>query len=444
MKKVITYGTFDMLHYGHIRLLERAKQLGDYLIVGVTADDFDKKRGKINTRQSLFERIEAVRNTGFADKIIVEEYEGQKIDDIKNYKVDTFAIGSDWIGKFDYLKSYCEVVYLERTSGISSSQIRQEEKNIRLGYWGDSRVITKYIKQTEYVNGFSKSAIYLNSIENLEKITNQNICCYNNKTDFLNNVDAVFLFGNLKDQFKNAKEILVSGKSVLCGDVPCLTKAEFDELSDLADKNNVIFMTSIKTAYSIAYHRLLLLIKTGIIGDVVDIKSTCTNLSQNRFEKDDWNAISEWGAIAMLPIFQILGTNYKKKSIVTQYIDKENKIDKFTNINFIYDRATASVFVSKNVKSEGLLIVSGTKGCIVVPAPWWKTDYFEVHFENMEENKKFFYQLDGEGIRNALLQFYTNIINLKNDSYIEKDVLRTIIGVLEDYNSGKDVEILDP
>ena len=83
MIKVITYGSYDLLHYGHIRLLERAKALGDYLIVGVTSDDYDKTRGKINLQQSLMERVEAVKATGIADKIIIEEYEGQKIDDIK-------------------------------------------------------------------------------------------------------------------------------------------------------------------------------------------------------------------------------------------------------------------------------------------------------------------------------------------------------------------------
>ena len=103
MTKVITYGTFDMLHLGHIRLLERAKSLGDYLIVGVTADDFDKERGKINVKQSLMDRVEAVKATGLADEIIVEEYQGQKINDIRNYEIDVFTVGSDWIGKFDYL-----------------------------------------------------------------------------------------------------------------------------------------------------------------------------------------------------------------------------------------------------------------------------------------------------------------------------------------------------
>ena len=101
MKRVITYGTYDLFHFGHKRLLERAKALGDYLIVGVTAEDFDKARGKINVQQSLMERIEAVRNTGLADEIIVEEYEGQKIDDIQRYDVDILDIGSDWVGKFD-------------------------------------------------------------------------------------------------------------------------------------------------------------------------------------------------------------------------------------------------------------------------------------------------------------------------------------------------------
>ena len=91
MTRVITYGTYDLLHYGHLKLLERAKALGDYLIVGVTADDFDRKRGKINVQQTLIERIEAVRSTGLADEIIVEEYEGQKIDDIRRLGIDGFT-----------------------------------------------------------------------------------------------------------------------------------------------------------------------------------------------------------------------------------------------------------------------------------------------------------------------------------------------------------------
>lgn len=94
-----------------------------------------KLGGKINLQQSLMERVEAVKATGIADKIIIEEYEGQKIDDIKKYNVDIFTVGSDWTGYFDYLKSYCKVVYLQRTEGVSSSKIREEKRTVRLGLW---------------------------------------------------------------------------------------------------------------------------------------------------------------------------------------------------------------------------------------------------------------------------------------------------------------------
>jgi len=129
MMKVITYGTFDLLHYGHVNLLKRAKQLGDYLIVGVTSTEFDKARGKNDVVQSQEDRIKAIRQLNLADEIIGEEYQGQKIDDIKRMNVDIFVAGSDWEGRFDYLREYCQVIYLPRTEGISSSKIRSNITN---------------------------------------------------------------------------------------------------------------------------------------------------------------------------------------------------------------------------------------------------------------------------------------------------------------------------
>lgn len=160
MTKVITYGTYDLLHYGHIRLLERAKALGDYLIVGVTADGFDRARGKINVQQSLMERVEAVRSTGLADEIIIEEYEGQKIDDIKRLDVDIFTVGSDWKGHFDYLNEFCRVVYLDRTEGVSSSEIRSEERTLRLGLVGELPALDKFRQECTFVNGVYVSGVY--------------------------------------------------------------------------------------------------------------------------------------------------------------------------------------------------------------------------------------------------------------------------------------------
>ena len=145
MKIVITYGTFDLFHHGHANLLRRAKELGDYLIVGVTSENYDKYRGKLNVAQSVIDRIDNVKKSGFADEIIVEEYEGQKIDDIVKNAVDIFAIGSDWLGRFDYLKEFCDVVYLERTKGISSTDIRsQRHPLIHFGVIGAGRIANRF------------------------------------------------------------------------------------------------------------------------------------------------------------------------------------------------------------------------------------------------------------------------------------------------------------
>lgn len=141
MTKVITYGTFDLFHAGHYRLLKRAKALGDYLIVGVTTESFDKARGKLNVVDSLVTRMENVKKTGFADEIIIEEAVGQKFSDIKKYGIDIFTVGSDWEGKFDYLKDYCKVVYLERTKDVSSTMLREKRRSIqRVGIVGTGRI----------------------------------------------------------------------------------------------------------------------------------------------------------------------------------------------------------------------------------------------------------------------------------------------------------------
>lgn len=149
--------------------MRRAKALRDYPIVGVTADAFDKTRGKINVQRSLMERVEAVWATGIADEIIIEEYEGQKIDDIKRYDVDIFTVGSDWAGTFDYLNAYGKVVYLERTEGISSSGIRAQKCELRLGLVGESVSLNKVENECLYVNGLSVTKVFTEDSAQLSK-----------------------------------------------------------------------------------------------------------------------------------------------------------------------------------------------------------------------------------------------------------------------------------
>ncbi len=127
MKKVITYGTFDLFHIGHLNILKRAKELGDYLIVGVSSDEFNKIKGK-HCQISDKDRMEIVKAIRYVDKVIPETSWDQKVKDIQEHDVDVFVMGDDWKGKFDDLKEYCEVVYLPRTEGISTTQIKDTLK----------------------------------------------------------------------------------------------------------------------------------------------------------------------------------------------------------------------------------------------------------------------------------------------------------------------------
>lgn len=445
MTKVITYGTYDLLHYGHIKLLERAKGLGDYLIVGVTADDFDKTRGKINVQQTLMERIEAVRATGIADEIIVEEYEGQKIDDIKRYNVDIFTVGSDWVGHFDYLNEFCKVVYLDRTLGVSSSELRAEKNELKIGLVGESTVVmSKFVSECNYVNGVKAIGICTtNKTELSETLLNLPLVT-SDYSLLLNQVDAVYVMSQPTRHYTHIKQALESGKHVLCESPICLNVEECKELFYLAQEKGLVLTEAIKTAYSTAYNRMILLAKGGKIGDIVSVDAICTSLRQvdysNQAELEiAWNSLAAWGPTALLPIFQLLGTDYKQKEIISRVGNEEYKYDEFTKVTFIYPHAVASIKVGKGVKSEGELIISGTEGYIYIPAPWWKTDYFEIRYEKNEDTKRYFYQLDGEGIRYEIVSFVKAIQTGQNISYLSQDKSEAISKIMEDYNNNKDL-----
>ena len=440
MKKVITYGTYDLLHYGHIRLLERAKALGDYLIVGVTADDFDKNRGKINVQQSLMERVEAVRNTGLADEIIIEEYEGQKIDDIQKYDVDIFTVGDVWVGKFDYLKDYCKVVYLERTKGVSSSELRQEKRNLHLGLVGESTILKKIVKESSYVNGLTIAGAFSEEPDALKTILDD-VSVYSSYEELLEKSDAIYLITSPMHHYEDIKLALKMKKHVLCESPIAMSETQCQELFELAKNNRCILMDAIKTAYSTAYHRMLLLVKTGIIGEPKCIDATCTSIkvfdqSDSKKAKYAWNSISAWGPTALLPVFQVFGTEWLDERILTCIESEEYHYDSFSKIDFRYSQAVASIKVGQGVKSEGELVISGTKGYIYVPAPWWKTEYFEVRFEQPENNRRYYFQLDGEGIRYELVAFVRAIELGTSLTNVDEKISCAISRIMDKFMSG--------
>ena len=413
MKKVITYGTYDLFHRGHYNLLKRAKDLGDYLIVGVTTDNFDLERGKMNTCNNVMERIEAVKATGLADQIVIEEYRGQKIDDIQKYGVDIFAIGSDWEGYFDYLKEFCEVVYLPRTQGISSTQLRQERPIVQVGIIGTGSIASRFVPEAENVNSAQITTAYNpNGSENKEFCAKFNIAVAAQTLDELyKECNAVYIASPHYTHYEYAKSALMEGKHVLCETPFVFSKAQAEELYQIAEEKNLVLMVALKTAYAPAFGHLFSLLKSRVIGDIVEVNASVTTLTDESSEKLDskrfGGSMSENACFPLLPIFKFLGMDFRN---INFYSKMKNEVDMFTKAVFRYDHAVASFQVGLGVKTEGSMTIAGTKGYVYVPAPWWKTDYFEVRYEDQNQNKKYFYPFVGEGLRYEIKDFVASIL----------------------------------
>lgn len=413
MTKVITYGTFDLFHEGHYRLLERAKALGDYLIVAVTSDYFDKCRGKFNVHDSLMQRVKNVEKTGFADEIIIEEYFGQKIDDIKKYSIDIFTVGSDWVGYFDYLSEYCKVVYLDRTQGISSTQIRNSH-NIKLGIIGNEDILKRFLDEFNYVSGIEIVGIYCNN----EAKSKTKLKQYTNIHSLLEDVDSVYINLPLKERYKFMKEALLTGKHVLTEFPFCNNFEQAKELLSIAQSKKLALMEGLKTAYCPAFGKLISLAKSGVIGNILNVEARFTQILGDNLPEQmriAGGSVESLAAYPLLAIFKLLGTNFKDIKFVSHF---ENGVDVFSKIDFIFDEAIANATVAINAKAEGNLVITGTKGYIYVPAPWWKTDYFEVRYEDINKNTKYFYKFEGEGLRYELVEFVRSIQDGRLNNYL--------------------------
>ena len=412
MKKVITYGTYDLFHYGHQRLLERAKALGDYLIVGVTTDNFDLERGKMSTCNNVMERIEAVKATGLADQIVIEEYKGQKIDDIQKYGVDIFAIGSDWEGYFDYLKEYCEVVYLPRTQGISSTQLREERPMVKIGVIGTGSIADRFVSESKFVNSNVITAAYNPNQKECEEFCKKyELQCMASEQDLYEHCDAIYIASPHYTHYDYVKNALNAGKHVLCETPFVFNKAQAEELYELAEQKKRVLMVALKTAYCPAFVHLVSLLKSGAIGDIVEVNASVTTLTDESSDKLDSNrfggSMSENACFPLLPIFKLLGLDYKN---INFYSKMKNEVDMFTKAVFRYAHAVASFQVGLGVKTEGSMTIAGTQGYAYVPAPWWKTDYFELRFEDQNQNKKFFHTWAGDGLRYEIKDFVSAIL----------------------------------
>lgn len=438
MIRVITYGTFDLFHKGHYRLLQRAKQLGDYLIVGVTTESYDEARGKLNVVDPLMTRIENVRKSGFADEIIIEESIGQKFRDIQKYHVDIFTVGSDWTGQFDYLKEYCKVVYLERTKNISSTMLRLQNRPIlRLGVIGTGRIAARFIPEAKLVSGINVQSVYNpHRASALRFASTYEMDAPESFEAFLESVDAVYIASPHETHYEYIKAALEGGKHVLCEKPMVLSAAQAKALFSAAKEKKLVLLEAIKTAYCPGFDKLMGIACSGLIGNIRGVDACFTKLEKRdgRELTDEkyGGSFTELGSYVVLPIIKLLGSKYE--DIRFETIRAKNGLDIYTKAYFKYSNGLASAVCGLGVKSLGQLLISGTTGYIKVDAPWWKTSYFEVHQEDSEQVEKYSEQFLGDGLRYEIRDFLARINgSSKNDFKLRREESIAIAGIMEKF-----------
>jgi len=415
MKKILTYGTFDLFHEGHFNLLKRAKALGDYLIVGVTTEQFDIQRGKMNVMESLIERIDNVRDSGFADEIVVEDHEGQKIEDVLKHKVDIIVFGSDWRGQFDYLSEFCNVKYIDRTKEVSSSKLRENKVGIvRLGIVGTGRIANRACVEVKYVSGVITTAVYNPNIMSAKKFSEVHDIKWH--TDdfeaFLETVDAVYIATPHNTHYYYIERSLTSGKHVLCEKPMVLNKQQAIDLFDMAESMSLVLMEAIKTAYAPGFSKLLSIAKSGRIGRIIDVEAAFTKLIPEtpfarEYDSDIGGSFTELSSYSLLPIVKLLGR--EKKQLQFDMFKGSSDVDTYAKAYLRFDYGIASAKTGIGAKSEGQLLITGTNGYILVKSPWWLLKTFEICYEDTNRNEIFSESFLGDGLRYEFADFIRSI-----------------------------------
>jgi len=427
MKKIITYGTFDLFHKGHYNILKRAKDYGDYLIVGVTGENYDIGRGKLSVHDTLATRIENVKNTGLVDEIIVEEYLGQKIGDIIKYDIDAFVIGDDWVGKFDHLSRYCNMIYLERTKGISSTQLRQENfEQYDIGIITDEKDDNELVKEAKLVNGFEVKNVCCHDKKTLNEFQRKykvkNVC--DDYEDMLEKSDIIYVHCAIEKRVNYIRQALKAGKHVIYDSPSTFKSYELEEMIALAKEKNLILMENIKMVHIYVFNQLLWMTQGGLIGDILSFNCSISKDDENRI-----NLFYDLSALALLPMLKIMGQNYEKADFK---VSKDGDEIEFASMNFVYPNGRAVINVGDIIRVDNQLEIIGTKGTIRMRGNWWRSKNFSLHKPGIADAELYNTNFEGNGFKYLIKAMSTMLNNNRIDS----------MGVFED-ESLKIVEILE-
>lgn len=410
MKKVITYGTFDLFHQGHYNIIKRAKALGDYLIVGVTSESYDIERGKLNVRDSLLKRIENVRKTGFADEIIVEEYQGQKVSDIIKYNIDILVVGSDWRGKFDYLKNYCEVRYLERTKNISSTQLRGEGTIYSIGVVTDDTSDNGIVVESKFVSGLHVESVFSENEEVAKEFCEKyELDSYSTDFEkFLSTLNIVYIKTGQKKREEYIEKAIGKGKYVISDSPMTLEPATLKRLFAKAVEHKVVLVEKIMLVYLRAFNQLVWLTHGDLAGNVVSVKCA---ISQDDF--DGGKTFNETVVHAICAIMKLLGKDCTE--VTSNGVKDENGKFIYDTIILKYPGALATIEIGSTVDVENELVIIGSKGRVTVPNDWWNTGYFEAKVEGNEFLKRYSFNFEGNGFRYLLQELMIMISDKRTE-----------------------------
>ena len=430
MKRVITYGTFDLFHKGHYNIIKRAKALGDYLIVGVTSESFDIERGKLNVRDSLIKRIENVRRTGLADEIIIEEYQGQKVNDIIKYDIDVLVVGSDWRGKFDYLKNYCDVVYLERTKNISSTKLRSEGVIFNMGIVTDDIRDNDFVEESKYVSGVHVERVFSEDHETAQRFCDKYELgsCWNSYDEFLADVDIVYIKTLLNRRAEYIERALKKGKYVISDSPMTLSSEKLRYLFQVARENNVVLIERTTLVYLRAFNQLVWLVHSNLVGDLVSVKCA---ISQDDFEGG--RTFNETVCTAICAVLKLLGK--KCQDINTNAVRNQEGRFVYDMISMKYAGALATIEIGTTVDIENELVIIGSNGRVTIPNDWRNTGYFEANISGKEFLKRYSFNFEGNGFRYLLQELMIMIRDKRTEcTRLFYDESVKIIEILETIN----------
>lgn len=289
-----------------------------------------------------------------------------------------------------------------------------------LGIIGTGRIAHRFVPEARTVDGVEITAVYNPRLSSAEKFaTEHNIGFYTDDIEsFIKEVDAVYIAAPHENHVDYCKYMLLNKKHVLCEKPMAFSKDEINELAVLAERQGCILMEALKTAYCPGFIALLDVIKSGKIGEVIDVEACFTKLvpeSSRELTSEIYaGSFMELGSYVLLPILKILGENPKKINFWSKYND--NNVDLYTKVYFDYGGAIATGKVGLGVKSEGELIISGTKGYIRVPAPWWLTRKIEVHYEDANATDYYEYSFEKDGLRYEIKAFLDRINQENRDT----------------------------